>query len=280
MLESVLGAKDAKKQWKKEAKEKNALADQKRPKVFVLDFEGDIAATSVSALREEVTALLGVAEPQDEVVLRLESAGGVVHGYGLAASQLQRLRDKGLKLTVCVDKVAASGGYMMACVGHVVLAAPFAVVGSIGVVASVPNIHRLLERAGVDYTEETAGEFKRTVSFLGEISEEGRKKFREQLEDTHRLFKTFVVHQRPSLDIAKVSTGEHWFGTRAVELSLVDGLMTSDDYLMQKSVHADVFCVSYDMPVSLKDKILHSTTSLGKGLYDALMQSSSRRFFV
>jgi len=225
-----------------------------KARVFVLDFKGDVLATQTESLREEVTVVLGVAEQGDEVVVRLESSGGAVHGYGLAASQLARLRAKGIPLTICVDKVAASGGYMMACVGQRVLAAPFAVIGSIGVVAPVPNLHRLLEKHGVDYEDMTAGRYKRTVTLLGRITDEGRTKFKEQLEDTHELFKRFVGEMRPALDVEAVATGEHWYGRRAIELGLVDGLATSDDYLLERASAARVFEVLCERPRSVRER--------------------------
>lgn len=223
-------------------------------RVFVLDFKGDVMATGVESLREEVTAIVGIAEPADEVVLRLESPGGAVHSYGLAASQLSRLRERSIPLTVCVDKVAASGGYMMACVGTQVIAAPFAVIGSIGVVAPMPNVHRLLERHGVDYQDFTAGRYKRTVTVLGPVTDEGKAKLKEQLEETHDLFKGFIHSMRPKLDVEAVATGEHWYGSRAVELGLVDSLSTSDDYLLARAKDARVFEVECDRPRPLRER--------------------------
>lgn len=216
-----------------------------RPRVFVLAFEGDLAAHAVASLREEISAVLQVARKDDEVLLRLESAGGLVHAYGLAASQLTRIRARGLRLTVAVDKVAASGGYLMACVADHILAAPFAVLGSIGVVAQIPNFNRLLKKNEIDLELHTAGEFKRTLTLFGENTDAARAKFREDLEDTHALFKSFVAEHRPVLDLARVSTGEHWFGTRAAELRLCDELRSSDDYLLQRVEDADVFEVRY-----------------------------------
>lgn len=245
------------------ARDKVELEKGGPPKsVFVIDFKGDVLATGVESLREEVTTVLAVAKETDEIVVRLESPGGTVHGYGLAASQLARLRARGLPVTVCVDKVAASGGYMMACVAQHVIAAPFAIVGSIGVVASVPNLHRVLDKWGIDYEDATAGKYKRTVSLLGPIREEGRAKLQEQLEETHELFKSFIVSMRPSLDIETVATGEHWYGTRAVELGLVDAIGTSDDCLVDKAKSARVFEVLCDRPVSPRERILHAAEAL------------------
>lgn len=224
---------------------RKAKEDPSRPTVYVLDFEGDLLATSVTSLREEITAITRTARPEDEVVLRLESPGGAVSHYGLAAAQLARLREKKVKLTVCIDRVAASGGYMMACVADRVVAAPFAIIGSIGVVAQVPNVHRLLKKHDVDFEELTAGEFKRTVSLFGEITEKGRQKFLAQLDETHALFKQFVKLQRPSLDVEQVATGEYWLARRGLELGLVDQLSTSDDYLLERAQHANVYQVSF-----------------------------------
>lgn len=236
-----LKPKDLKQQRKQRAGETGGS----KPAVYVLDFEGDILATPVESLREEVTAVLSAAQNGDEVLVRLESSGGAVSHYGLAAAQLARLREKKIPLTICIDRVAASGGYMMACVADSIVAAPFSIIGSIGVVAEVPNFHRLLKKHDVDFEEATAGEFKRTVSLLGEITEAGRKKFQEQLEETHRLFKDFVKTYRPRLEIDKVATGEFWLAKRAQELGLVDALSTSDDVLISKVKDKDVFKVTY-----------------------------------
>lgn len=218
---------------------------QVKPRVFVLNFKGDIRAQAVSGLRQEITAVLSMAKPRDEVVVRLESPGGMVHAYGLASSQLQRIKEHGINLTVCVDKVAASGGYMMACVANKILAAPFAILGSIGVIAQMPNFNRLLKKHDIDFELITAGEYKRTLTVLGENTRKGREKFVEEIEDIHLLFKEFVVQHRPELDIEKVATGEHWFGQRAIDRGLVDELMTSDEYIAKACEASDVFEVKY-----------------------------------
>ena len=237
-----------------------------RRNVFVIDFDGDIRASAVTALREEVTAVLGIAGEEDEVVVRLESPGGTVHGYGLAASQLARLRARNVALTVCVDKIAASGGYLMACVASRIVAAPFAILGSIGVVAAVPNAHRALTRLGLDYTDVTAGEHKRTVSFFAPLREEGLAKLQSQVEETHDLFKSFVHEMRPSLDVDRVATGEHWHGTRALELGLIDELGTSDDWLLLKADVARVFEVRSDAGRSMRARLPGAAASLGHHL--------------
>lgn len=208
--------------------------DKPTPNLFVLDFDGDMRASAVDNLREEISALLMQIGEDDEVLLRLESGGGMVHSYGLASSQLQRIHNAGRKLTVAVDKVAASGGYMMACVGDQIIAAPFAILGSIGVLAQLPNFHRLLKKNEIDFELFTAGEYKRTLTLFGENTDKGREKFREELEDTHDLFKEFVKANRDSVDVDRVATGEVWYGQRALEVNLVDSLQTSDDYIQEK----------------------------------------------
>ncbi|MEJ2179882.1 MAG: protease SohB [Gammaproteobacteria bacterium] len=245
--------KQEKEKLKEEKKEKKADARKKR--IYVLNFHGDIRASAVASLREEITAVLTVATADDEVFVRLESSGGVVHGYGLAASQLMRIRDKNIPLTVAVDKVAASGGYMMACVGNRIIAAPFAIIGSIGVIAQIPNFHKVLKKHDVEFDQFTAGEFKRTVTMFGENTKEAKSKFREEIEDIHVLFKDFITRHRPGLDIVKVSTGESWPGTRALEHLLVDELKTSDDYLLENSNQADLYEISYVSKKSLVERI-------------------------
>lgn len=214
-------------------------------KIYVLDFKGDVQASAVDTIREEITLILATAKAgHDRVVVRLESPGGMVHGYGLAAAQLVRLRDAGFNVTICVDKVAASGGYMMACIANEIISAPFAVVGSIGVVAQVPNFNRLLKQHNVDFELYTAGEYKRTVTMFGENTPEGKAKFEEELQQTHSLFKHFVEKYRPQLDVAKVATGEHWYGEDARELNLVDKSQTSDEYLLSLLPKHDVYVIN------------------------------------
>ena len=221
----------------KKLQKKQAKKDEtQKSRVYVLNFDGDIKASAVDSLRHEITALLSIAKPTDEVVLRLESGGGMVHSYGLASSQLARIRDAQIPLTICVDKIAASGGYMMACIGDKILSAPFAMLGSIGVVAQIPNIHRLLKKNDIDVEVLTAGDYKRTLTVMGENTEQARQKFLQELQTTHDLFKQFVARFRPQLDIDAVATGEVWLGTDAQGLNLVDQLQTSDEYLDRKSV--------------------------------------------
>lgn len=256
--ETILEKDELKALRKRQAKEEKQKSKEKQPnarsRVFVLDFDGDIKASAVDGLRHEVTALLSLAKPDDEVVLRLESGGGMVHSYGLASSQLARIRQAGVPLTVCVDKVAASGGYMMACIGTKILAAPFAVLGSIGVVAQLPNIHRLLKKHDVDVELMTAGEYKRTLTVLGENTEKGREKFQEDLDTTHALFKEFVAHYRPQLAIDQVATGEVWLGQAAQGVQLVDQLSTSDEYLAQRAREADVYHLHFAQRKSLQER--------------------------
>ncbi|WP_445335996.1 protease SohB [Citrobacter koseri] len=256
--------KAQKKKLKLEAKAAKAKAKQgenaatEKPRAWVLDFKGSMDAHEVSALREEVTAVLAAFKPQDQVVVRLESPGGVVHGYGLAASQLQRLRDKQIPLTVTVDKVAASGGYMMACVADKIVSAPFAIVGSIGVVAQIPNFNRFLKGKDIDIELHTAGQYKRTLTLLGENTEEGRQKFREDLNETHHLFKHFVQQMRPVLDIEQVATGEHWYGQQALEKGLVDEINTSDDVILRLMDGYEVFNVRFMQRKKLMDRFTGS----------------------
>ncbi|MFT4047071.1 MAG: protease SohB [Solimonas sp.] len=252
---------------------------QRKPRLYVLQFRGDLQASAVDSLREEISAILQVAEAgRDEVVLRLDSEGGMVHGYGLAASQLARLRRTGIRLTVAVDKVAASGGYMMACVADRIVAAPFAIVGSIGVVAQLPNFHRLLRRLDVDYELHTAGDFKRTLTLFGENTEAGREKFRAEIEETHALFKRFIREFRPQLDVERVATGEHWFGTQALELQLIDELQTSDDYLLSRVADAELFGLQFRRRRPLAQRLSEGLVRLGIGLRRSVEETTLPRW--
>jgi serine protease SohB len=265
----VQTAKAFKRGRKAARKKRKSEKSEERKRIYVLDFHGDIRASHVDNLQEEVTALLTVARPgTDEVVARIESPGGMVHAYGLAATQLTRLRQAGIELTVAVDKVAASGGYMMACTGQRILAAPFAIIGSIGVVAQIPNFHRLLKKHDIDFEEITAGEFKRTVSLFGEITDKGRRKFLDQIEDTHGLFKDFVRQYRPQLALDQVATGEYWFGQRALDLGLVDEIVASDDYLFRRRDEADIYKIEILARKKWSEKLAENVARLAVGTYE------------
>ncbi|ENX36380.1 signal peptide peptidase SppA, 36K type [Acinetobacter colistiniresistens] len=241
-------------------------------KIYVLDFKGDVQASAVDTIREEITLILATAKAgHDRVVVRLESPGGMVHGYGLAAAQLVRLRDAGFHVTICVDKVAASGGYMMACIANEIISAPFAVVGSIGVVAQVPNFNRLLKQHNVDFELYTAGEYKRTVTMFGENTPEGKAKFEEELQQTHSLFKHFVEKYRPQLDVAKVATGEHWYGEDARELNLVDKLQTSDEYLLSLLAKHDIYVINTRKRPTFGEKLGLQAAQMAENLIPAVM---------
>ena len=249
-------AKARKKQDKAERREPSA-----KPRSFIVDFKGDLKASAVGSLREEVSAILDVATEDDEVILRLENHGGVVHEHGLAASQLARIRDRNIPLVVCVDKVAASGGYLMACVASEICAAPFAILGSIGVLAQLPNFNRMLDTHGVDFEEMSAGKYKRTVTMFGKNTDEDRAKLKEELEDVHTLFKDAVAKYRPALDLDKIATGEHWYGTRALELGLADTLKTSDELLGERAAERDLYRIEYKIRKPLQKRLMSGVDS-------------------
>ncbi len=264
LVETLLSAVSSKDQKKKAAKEKKkkhkaeAKEKSKRPRSFVIDFKGDLKASAVPSLREEVSAILDVATADDEVIVRLENHGGVVHEHGLAASQLARIRDHDVPLIVCVDKVAASGGYLMACVATKIYAAPFAILGSIGVLAQIPNFNRMLDSHGVDFEQVTAGKYKRTVTMFGENTDADRAKLKEELEDVHSLFKDAVAKYRPDMDLEKIATGEHWYGTRALDLGLADEIRTSDELLSDLVGERDLYSVRYKIKHPLQKRLLGS----------------------
>lgn len=255
-------------EWKKKQKSEKAIAKKnkkkktRKPKAYILDFIGDIKASAVPSLREEVTAILDIAKRNDQIVLRLDNHGGVVHEHGLAASQLARIREKKIHLTVVVDKVAASGGYLMASVANKIYAAPFAILGSIGVIAQLPNFNRLLDNYGVDFEQITAGQYKRNVTMFGKNTDEDREKLKDQLEEIHELFKSSVNEYRPQLDLERVATGEHWYGSKALELGLIDEIKTSDELLIEMAKKYEIFSVKLKIKKPLKKRLLSNIDSL------------------
>jgi len=255
-------------EWKKKQKSEKAIAKKnkkkktRKPKAYILDFIGDIKASAVPSLREEVTAILDIAKRNDQIVIRLDNHGGVVHEHGLAASQLARIRQKKIHLTVVVDKVAASGGYLMASVANKIYAAPFAILGSIGVIAQLPNFNRLLDNYGVDFEQITAGQYKRNVTMFGKNTDEDREKLKDQLEEIHELFKSSVNEYRPQLDLERVATGEHWYGSKALELGLIDEIKTSDELLIEMAKKYEIFSVKLKIKKPLKKRLLSNIDSL------------------
>src|SRR5512143_815654 len=254
------------KQRKAEHKARQVQAGAE-PCSYLIDFKGDIRASAFVALREEITAILQVAKAGDDVLLRLESPGGMVNSYGLAAALLLRLRDAKLPLTVMVDTVAASGGYLMAATDDRIVASPFALVGSIGVIAQIPNFHRWLQARNIDWEQFTAGKYKRTVTLFGENTETGRAKLREELEEIHALFRAFVQGRRAQLDMEKVATGEAWLGSKALELGLVHELGTSDEIIRSACQRGRVLHVSFQRKLGLPERLRISAQSAWDGIW-------------
>jgi serine protease SohB len=266
-----------KSEWKAEAKAQKqkdkSLATEERPRVFVIDFKGDLKASAVPSLREEINSVLDVVREQDQIVVRLENYGGVVHEHGLAASQLARIREHNVPLTICVDKVAASGGYLMASVANEICVAPFAILGSIGVIAQIPNFHKLMDEHGVGFEQITAGKYKRTVTMFGENTDADRAKLKQELEEVHLMFIEAVSQYRPDLDLEKVATGEHWYGSRAIELGLADQLKTSDDLLATLAADRDLYRVTYKVKQPLRKSRLINRARGCSGFFDWLISS-------
>jgi serine protease SohB len=262
------------KEFKKFIKHRKKNLKMLNKKLFVIDFKGNIKASEIISLRREISGIILSHKKGDEVLLRLENSGGTVHEHGLAASQLKRIKDKKIPLTICVDKVAASGGYMMACVANKIISSPFAIIGSIGVLAQVPNFNKLLKNKGVDFEQHTAGNYKRTVTMFGENTDKDREKLGEQLEDIHMLFKDFIVSQRKNVDIEKVATGEYWYGKSALDLNLVDQIMTSDEYILSMKDRFDIIHIKYKPSKTFADKFAKVSSSLSGKILSAFSQKS------
>jgi len=264
-------AKKKKTEYKKQRKKSKKAAEAKK-RVFVIEFVGDIKASAVEGLREEITAVLTTAQPEDEVLIRLESGGGMVHTYGLAASQLLRIKNKKIPLTVAVDKIAASGGYLMACVADRILAAPFAIIGSIGVIAQLPNFNKLLKQHNIDFEQIVAGDEKRSLTLFGENTDDDRERLQQELVETHELFKEFLVQSRKQLNLDQISSGKHWYGSQALSLNLVDEIITSDDYLAGQSDSADLYEISYLIKKSFAERVPFLLKNVVKKVFKASPQ--------
>ncbi len=280
-LMSISASSEQQKEWKKAQKAQEKKSKKETPnRLYVLNFKGDVEAAATSQLREEINAVLSVATKDDEVLLRLESPGGVVHGYGFAASQLYRIKQAGIPLTIAVDKVAASGGYMMAVVADKIIAAPFAILGSIGVIAQIPNFNKLLKRADIDFEMHTAGEYKRTLTMMGENTDADREKFREDLEDVHQLFKSHVSHFRPQLAIDEIANGDTWFGRQCIDNHLIDEIKTSDEYLLDKCNSHRVFELNFRQRKNLQQRLMTGAEqSLSQVITQLMTKARTHKFF-
>ena len=265
--------KERSKQKKKELKKKS------KEIVYVLDFKGDIQASGVDKLKQEINAILSSKVKCKEVVLKVESGGGSAYAYGLCAAELKRLANSKINLTVCIDKVAASGGYLMSCVANKIVAAPWAIVGSIGVIAQLPNFHRFLKKQNIDIEMHTAGKFKRTLTTFGKNTKKGRDKFISELEELHVVFKDFVKENRSKIKVGKVSTGEVWQGDKAKKLGLIDEIATSDDYLLNLSEKFKLLEIQYFEKKPFSAKFVSLTeTILEKSVYKILDILNKNRF--
>lgn len=213
-------------------------------KVAVLKFKGDIRASARFAFAKLVDEVVLNAREFKEVVVVVESPGGGVSEYGMLFAELERMRkcEENFQLTVVVDTVAASGGYLMSLPAHKILAAPFAMVGSIGVVSFIPNIRELLEANKIKPRTFTAGDFKRTVTLTDEGDEKSAEQYKQQLALIHEQFKQALKKYRPQVELEKVATGEAWLASTTVEkeLQLVDGLNTSHALLLEMNQSFDL----------------------------------------
>ncbi|MGB0832921.1 MAG: protease SohB [Psychrobium sp.] len=274
--QTILSKEELKKRVKDKKKQAKENKDEVKPNLYVIDFNGSMDASQVESLRREITAIVQCAEKDDEVLVRLESPGGVVHGYGLAASQLKRITSRDIPLTIAVDKVAASGGYMMACIADKIVAAPFAIIGSIGVIAQIPNFNKVLKKNDIDFEQVTAGQYKRTLTMFGENTEQDREKFQSEIDDVHCLFKDHVAKHRPALDMDKVATGETWYGEQAIGIGLVDELSTSDDWLLEQVKDKTVYLVKYSVPKTLTQKLGKAASASIEESVTSLWQKASQ----
>jgi len=278
---AVMTKKQLKQLKKDEKKHSKQESNDEKDKVYVLNFNGDIKAAQSEQMKDEISALLNLGGGIAEIVVKVESGGGMVHQYGFAASQLERIKQSGIPLTVCVDKVAASGGYMMAVVADKIIAAPFAILGSIGVIAQLPNFNRLLKKNDIDFEVHTAGEYKRTLTLFGENTDKARDKFRDDLADVHTLFKDFVSERRSVVDVTKVANGDVWYGQKALEVNLVDEIQTSDEYLQKRCESADVYLLSSEKKKNVMERLgLAAQAGVGKGIEAALQKMAFQKWFV
>lgn len=240
----------------------------------VLRFEGDTMATGRQDFARMVDEVLHNKERIQRVIVVVNSPGGGVSVYGQMFAGMERMRNAGVDVTACVDTYAASGGYLMSVPAQRIIAAPFAMVGSIGVVSEFMNFNKLLRRLGVEPMTITAGELKRTVTPLSEVTEENKAAYKAQLEAIHRQF-IAVVKKYREVDADRVCTGNHWTAAESVELklNLVDGLATSQEYLFEANQTEDLVTIS-----KLQNPYEKSVLGLARRFIHLVADEVSERF--
>lgn len=242
-----------------------------RKTAVLLSFNGDINATEVIEFGRAVSMIVQMKDLVSEVYIIINSGGGVVNGYGLLASEIERLHYSEIETYALIDQVAASGGYMAACVANHVVAAPFAYIGSIGVVSEMPNFNQILSDNGINIEQHTAGKSKRTVTPLGKITDEDRNEFKKKLERIHRSFINHVSHYRNINDADEnknsiIFSGDYWIAEETVELELglVDEISTSQEFLLDKMKEYNIIEITFQENKTKKSKLslLNSLTTL------------------
>ena len=219
--------------------------------LYYLEFEGDIQASEAAKLKQEILVCLQVAKPTDVFLILVESSGGSVSNYGDLYSVMEMIKKRGHTLWVAIDRVAASGGYLISLPADKIFATPFALIGSIGVLSEVPNFGGLLDKYGVKMEEYTAGERKMNISMFRENGEEQKEHHRKKLGKIHELFKAQLVKYRGGLiekkgvDIGELMEGDFWMGENAFELGLVDELKSSVEILLDEKDHFNILKVNY-----------------------------------
>jgi serine protease SohB len=231
--------------FRKKTKELDEKPLAERP-IAVVSFDGDVRATKRKIVSALIDELIVNKDKLSEAVVVVNSPGGSVAEYGLLYAEMERIRAAGISLTVCIDTYAASGGYLMSLPANRIVAAPFAFVGSVGVVAYSPNIHRLLKKHDIEPRLFTAGEFKRTVTLIGDDDEEAKQHFQHQLESLHGLFLAAVKKYRTGANFEKIGTGDHWTAeeSQTQNLGLVDHIATSREYLLKLNADRDLVHLS------------------------------------
>jgi ClpP class serine protease len=128
---------------------------------------------------------------------------------------------------------------MIASQANQIIAAPFAVVGSIGVMLEGLNIHEALKSYGVKPLSLKAGDMKNPITTWGEISDKDLKLKLQDLDESHQDFIELCRSTRPELD-PKVCNGRVMSGEKALESGMTDRILTSEEYIFEKMSEGDL----------------------------------------
>ncbi|WP_343192796.1 S49 family peptidase [Buchnera aphidicola (Taiwanaphis decaspermi)] len=240
-------------QKKKIINQKNVY--NKKSNLYILDYNDKIKKNKIKKLREEISSIILVAKKNDEVLLRLENTSDIVYEYGLVIAQLQRLRKKGIKLIISIDKIVSNGGYIIACVADHISASPFSIIGPINIVVNIPNIDKYTQTSNLNNQLNDCNTFTKLTLIKNNTKIYVNKIF-NKLDIKKYIRNSFIKDMRPSLNLNKIFNQNYWIGENAINEKLIDSINTSDDILFSKKDTHNLLKIKYVYKSNIVEKYI------------------------